>query len=920
MKRIQEEFIGLVFISLFALSIPTFAQSVSGSISQVGEATHLEFEGLSDWKYETEIGEDRVSLIVPPFDDKTLVQLQTWSDKYIKNIEVDKNGPDKSYVVKFNLTSKEVEMFDYLTDEPSRLILDFYSKTPEPVTETKAKKPAKKVTTKLPEKSIGKSLDSKYKKVNRGIASSELLVIDPQVEQEVGPESGELYPQTGIFDSSDPDYSRFKLKDYQVKEESVISSRQNIYIQFPYLKMEKDEFVSLMDSRPEYEINKTDSKENKEARLLLTLYNNKRLASFEKVYNYFINKYPNSKYLEIVYNLAIETYADRYLKDNNRADYDKFRSILKLVLEKYPSSPLDQRNRQLLAYSAIRQGEALEAIREFDNYLKKYPLAEDKDRVNISRAQAFMILKKPEISTKIFSEVEAEAATEALAVEAAYRQGDVQMEFKNFAEAAKSYEKNLSKYPKYKSLYPNALYNLSESYFWLKDYKKSLDSFVSFLKNYPSHDHGGFALTRVGELLEILGADQRQIMGAFIEAYFRYPNNAGSNVARIRMLAGALRNMKDKQKKIALKEMKEITDASRLPQIEEFSTLMISDGLSKGREFEESLKLLESYYRQNPTTVSFDIFKSRILRNISDILSDKVESGQFLQALDFYGKYMPTWLKQSNRIDTDFYQAEAFERAGVYAEAEKKYKTISERLKKISGTNEEKERKVYENLPSQESVKLRLAAVALEQSKYRDAYSYLRGADKNLSEKEQIEKVQIGAEVAKQSGDTSTAIAYLNKLIKNWKGQSNLLAEPYLKLGRLYLDQKKTDSAANIISQIEALPKSEAESSGDLEAKSLQLKGDILLAQGKSSEAVSTYVELLEKYDGKRPLDSVRYQAGKIKFENGDIKGAEQIWSRLEEGKSSLYSQLANEKLNQSEWQDNYQKYINRIPAANELK
>lgn len=913
MKRIQDEFIGaLILVSLFALSIPTFAQTVQGRISSVGDATHLEFQGLATWKYETSEEDKAFVLTIPAFDDKTLVELQTWSDKYISKITVDKNGPDNNYLVRFDLNSKEVEVFDYLTDQPSRVILDFYQKAPEPVAEKPLPKKKAKAVVSKPANSAG----TEYKKVERNVASSEILQAPIEIEDL---NEGNKYPTQGIFDGGDPDYSRFELKDYAIDENAIIASRQNIYIRFPYLTLQKDRFAEMMKDRPEYEIREKDTEENKEARLLITLHKKKRFGSFVKVYDHFLKKFPKSQYEEIVRNLAVEQFADRYMETGDRQDYDMFRNILKYLVETYPGSPLDERNRLLLGYSAMRMRDGLQAIQEFENFLKKYPQSEEKDRVQIARAEAYLALRKPKEARKVLVDLETETASERISAEAAYRQGDLHMEFQEYKDAAKVYESQIQKYPAYKSIYPNAQYNLSESYFWMKDYKKSLDHFIEYLKLFPAHSHGGFALTRVGELLEILGGDQRQIMGAFIEGYFRFPKSAGSDVARVRMLTGALRNMKQKQRDIAFKELGDVLKRSDLPKIEEFTTLLVADGLSKGQEYETSLKTLESYYQKNPTTAAKSVFEGRILRNLSDILKTKLDSNQFIEALDLHGKYSTTWLRRSDRVDTEFFHAKAFEQAGVFKEAKSRYAKILKRLKKMAGTKEHKERRVYEHLPSQDQVSLRLAATALAQKNYRDAFTHLSHAKANLSDTERVEKVQIGAELAVQTGDHSSAIGYLKQLVANWKGQPELLIQPYLRLAKLHLDQSNWAAAEMAMQAISQLPK-EALSAEPVVADRLQLQAELNLGKGNKEKAVENYLELLAQFESKRPLESVRYKAGEIKFEAGDVKGAEQIWSGLNKDSAGLYAKMAEEKLKQSQWEEEYKKYIDRIPAAEQLK
>jgi hypothetical protein len=125
------------------------AATVSGSIGRVGDATHLEFSGLSEWKYSLDPKSNTVvELLVPPFDEKTQVQLQTWTDRFVDGITIDKNAPDGQYKVTIQLKRSDVETFDYLTDEPSRLIIDIFEQ-PQ-MAETSRPEPAKTASKKGP--------------------------------------------------------------------------------------------------------------------------------------------------------------------------------------------------------------------------------------------------------------------------------------------------------------------------------------------------------------------------------------------------------------------------------------------------------------------------------------------------------------------------------------------------------------------------------------------------------------------------------------------------------------------------------------------------------------------------------------------------------------------------------------------------
>jgi len=980
-KLVQDEqmsstFLGATFIALALFfcgpqvwaqvppSQPATSQtSTAGLISRIGDTTHLEFRGRQQWVYDTpKRTGDKISLVLPPFDERTIVDLQTWSCPFIKKITVNKNAPDGKYEISFQLASSDIEVFDYLTDQPSSLIFDFYkgtskSKETAPATAdntTPAANSADDATKGAAAKTaVGKNIAardvadkkttakvaSKGKTTSRQPASTEFLKMEPKGDlkgspivptgapSEASEKASNIRFERGVFDGEDPNYDRFRIKDYQIKEDSIIASQQNIYIRFPMLALKLNRFDEMAANPPIYEIKPDDdiavAQQNKEARFLLTLFEKKRWGAFFETLNYFVKKYPNSKCEEIVKNLEAEAHLRVYQRDGDTKDREAFRSTLTYLNHQFPESVLTERNSLLLAYSYLKSNEGAEALRQLMVYEQKYPNSAEIDKVKMAIAETEVLLDKPQDAISTYNEVIKNPKDKASAVEATYRLGDVYFQQKDYKKALATYEEAQKKYPEFNVVYPNAQYNSSEAKFWLGQHKQSLQGFIDFVRLYPNHEYGGYALTRIGELLEILGADQTRVVGALTEAYFRFPKSPGSEVARIRMLSQSLKDMSEREKKLALDEINQISQKSTLPQIDEFTTLLKAAALSRRREYPEALELLLGYYQAHPDTAKLDVFRGRILRNISDLLKEQVEKRNYIEALNFFGKYSTTWLKNSNRVDTNYFQANAYEQAGVPKEAERSYKQILDQLKAMAGTKEEKERKVYEHLPSQSQVNLRLASVAVDDRRYQEAFNFLKNIKSELEPAEEIERVRLGATVAEKMGDTKSAIKNLEKLAEVYADdpeQSIRMVKPNLQLARLYLNNKKFAEAETSLKKVEQLKASQGQVSDEDWSQALELRGDLLLGQGQKLAAVEAYSKLLDAYESSKPLSSVRYKAGLILFEEGDQKGAERMWTGFDEKTGTFYQQLAQEKLQQAQWQDTYKKYINRIPAAENLK
>ena len=952
---------------------------MTADISQIGDASHLEFRGSSNWKYDLKKEGNTFVLQAPKLNSTSLVKLRTYSDSLIKSVTVNEDGIDGGVEVRFKVKDDSIDTFDYLTDQPSSLVVDFY-KPEKPVAqdadmdEVPATEPPVKV---LPKKTAGKS-SSKRKPASDYITvpGTEAQLAQATVADKVqDAEVVEKDLRHGIFDGGDPEFKRFSIQDYEIKENAIIASKANIYLRFPMLKLDSPHLKTILANQPVYEIIPTESQENKEARLLLTLFNNKRPSVFLKAAKHFLKTHPSGKYDEIVRYMMADVHYQFWLDEQRNEDLETALGIYRTLTERYPDSPLSTRTLLLVGYSYLDHGDSFGALKAFQRFTRSKPSSKAIDQVKISIGEAYLLINRYEDALAIYAEVEKSAANKKDAIEAAYRRGDVFFKKKDYTNAVAEYKAAQNRYKGSAAQFPNASFNLSESEFWLSRYKESLLSYRDFLQKFPDSDNGGYAMTRIGEILELMGADQKKAQGAYLESFFRYRATPGAQVGRIRMLAGKMPEMKEKELKNAVKEMDDILQAFKvmgdpgkvastqkevsaeaekkseneegtenegetkkvaesnnalapflanrmtwksepLPEIEEFVTFLRTDGFFARKEFGRAADELISYFQQNPNNSVPEKFKIRIARTIAAHIHNEVESQKFIEALRLKSQYTNTWLKHADRIDVNYDSGRAYEQAGVYKEATKIYTETLERLTKLQGTVQGRERNVFETLPDTNSVRLRLAAVADKQKDYSKAADYLKKIPESssLSEKEKIERAQTAVDVALAKGQKDVAKSYLETLVTAWKGQPRNLATVHYRLAKLQYDSKDFSAADQSLNQFMKVY-DQSPAGEDLHAKALELRGDLQLARGKRSESLKAYQRLLELYESKRPLSSIRYKVGKIQFDDGDFKGAEATWSSLQDDGKGVWRKLAQEQLSSAKWQGDYKKYINRIPA-----
>lgn len=937
------------FIGILALvfSLKSYATSgVQAQLSQVGDAIHIEFSGLNQWDYDITKNEKKnwtqIEIEIPRLSEPTVMALKKWKTPTVETVSVQHDGKDGKDIVSLRVKNTNIETFDYLTDQPSRLIIDIFqnqkSETKKNVTNRNdanddASADTTNVETKNKKAKNGKIAQDKKNTLSVGSEKSRIpSSLDALEISDQGPllSKSTVERQSGIFDGGDPHFERFQLKDFEIKEDSIIASKENYYIDFPMLRIGNHQLENLNSAKPVYDIAPKDSEENKQARLLLTLFENKRYLVFLKTVDWFYSKFPNSEYDEVIKYMWADVHFSLWLEKKNVDDFELSMLRYRQALEKYPNSPLVERTRMLMGFASLDRGDYLGTLRQFQNHIKSRPQSPNKDIARLAIAEAFLKLNRYKESIDMYDEIERDASNKKYQTQAAYFRGDVyykqatqdlanQNQF--FEDSIKQYQTALKKYPDNFVDFPSAYYNQASAYFHLQKPKESLGTYLEFLKRFPNHSYAGYAMTRVGELMETLGADKSKVMGAYLETQFRYGDKPGSVVARLRLLSSRMRNMKPTEVDHSVKEIMQQVRNSNLDKIEQFANVIVSDGYASRKEFDRSVDLLVKFYQSNPTTVDTQLLKNRIVKYLNMKIKDQVDAGQFISALQTHNKYSDSWLKTSDRIDTKYNVGRAFELAGAFVQSEKLYRDTLNKILSLKGTPAEKERNIFEKLPTLDELYLRLAQSELQLGHHSESYEYMKliKSPESLSEKNQIERVQLGAVLLEKKGDFDSAARYLVELIKTWKGEPVLVSEPYYQLAQIEIKSGKKDDAIKSLEKIDQLMSdSENKVSASLHSKSLEQMADIYFEKNDKAKALKAYEHLLEKYETSKPLSSIRYKVGKMYFERGEIQKAADVWNKLKAEKNDLWYKLAQEQLKNSDWGSDYKKYIKRIPAMSE--
>lgn len=905
-----------IVILVTCVAIPkSWSANLKAQLKQQGDTINFEISGQKNWDYDLKKikadGKTKIQLQVKGLDSDAIKNLKSVPNQFISAVNALPNSLENSTTVEFILVNDSIETFDYLTDQPSKLIVDFY-KSDEPKTSktdsTKEKSAASE------KKSANKNKLAQKNSTTRTPADISFLKVksDDNVTTFID-QNVDL--RLGLFDGADEKFKRFNINDLNIQQAAVIKGLESYYLNFPMLNPEYTFWSMLKKNPPQYSFQPANTEENKQVRLLHTLFTKKRPLVLKKTSQWFEKKYPQSKYLESVYFMNADAMLELWRETKDSRHFDSAQYNYEQAILKYPQSALTERASLQLGMMNIDKKDYLTAIRKLTSHItdERYEKKTSHEYAKLGLAYAMLMTNKLEDGLNLLNQVENQAKDELTRAEAGFRRGDFYFHNLDYPSAIRSYTEAAQKYPQYTQLFPSAKFNKMEAEFRFKKPEAAHKSALDFVQNFPSHEFAPYALTRVGELLEVLGADQSRSVGAFLETHFRYGDNLKTVVARLHLLSTRMKSMKQLEVDQTLEKMNNLVKESDLQNIEQFKASMVADGFSRRKEYEKAIDMLTQFYQKEPNKPDSHHIKNRIVANINRQLKHDYLGNNYKKVLKTYQKYEDTWLKNNPRVDSQFYLADAHQNIGSYYTALTKFQKIENQLKTIENDKALASYvKATEDLPLHDQINLRQAICLYETEQYQKASEKLK-AIKNptdLSDQEQIQRVHYAALIYEQKEDYETAIKYLAELVKVWSNKNQLLIPSALKLADLYQKDKKFDLANE---KLESLLNSKLNS--DSRFTVLKKLSEVNMNQKNNERSIKNLTLLMEEYADKKDISAEIYQLGNLHYVQGEYKKAQDIWGQIDSSKSQFWAKLAQEKIKDTEWTIQNKKYLKRIPA-----
>jgi len=199
------------------------------------------------------------------------------------------------------------------------------------------------------------------------------------------------------------------------------------------------------------------------------------------------------------------------------------------------------------------------------------------------------------------------------------------------------------------------------------------------------------------------------------------------------------------------------------------------------------MNLLTKYYQKYVLSPYLPIFKEYISQTITNEMDRNEEGGSSLKSVEAFLANRSTWLAGSNRIDTQYILGQAYENLNLIDDATRAYGTAMALLNKLT-PEQFKTESVLERLPSRDEINLRIAAANLKddnlKKKLLSIFRRLK-AQTPFQKKKKVERGLILSTLAEKEERTDLALLALKELSEHWKGKPELLADAWLRIGKL---------------------------------------------------------------------------------------------------------------------------------------
>lgn len=903
-------FLGVVLNTSFAI-----AESETVTVNHINDVTHIEISGLGASDYQINKKDKTVVLKFNQLGEEKLNSLKNYKDKHILAVDLQKSPSLDQDVVTLKLASSSIEMFDYLTDSPSSLSIDFYlddekearaqEKAAKKDDASQVKKAAANDSKKEPQNIEEK--DYKDVPIERQLASDEyiktikntslLMDLDAGAAKKAPADKDDKNEKKvrRFYEAKDP--LEFDIEKIKFPIDILIEARDKVFLRFPLLLNESEYLKSIVSRPVSYEIEEQKDPESLDFSKAKRMFDKRDYKSFFKSKKIFNKKYPKSKYTEMIAFMGADALLLSYVKEKSPDLLAEALITYDALIAKYPSSSITERTYLLLGYIRMREEKYLDAARSLKTYVELYKSSPLRENIKLILAQSLMRTKQYKDAGYIYDELSKSEAPDVKEA-AAFDTGDVFLEKKDYKNAIKYYNLALTSYPQSAKKYANVYFNLAEAQFMNEDYKDSLKSYRTFIEQHQQHSFSAYAWTRIGEILEIANKEEKIWRGFYNESIFRFNNEEGAKIARVHLIHHDATKAPENKVDLYIKELREMSKSIHLSYVEDFITFKIADIYFSRENYKQSVDHLIAFFKESEIPLEAEKFHRRIGKSLAGLLRQEIDKGSADSAIQTLKNYDELWLKKSKQLSFNYLKGRIYGKAGMNALAEAYYLKYLNSIDKIDVLN------TSEKLPTASSTYLYLTRSQIDGNKVPSALANLEKIkNEDLLPAEQIELFRLKRDIALARGDFEGAEGHAKQITTSNKND-------YLVLADIYYKKNEADRAVEVIDNfVNTFKPNDIEKFAILKAKIEYL------AKASNKEKYKSFLKRFygEFKNSKNNFDKEKYELGKVYMQEGNEKAASEVMAKISPG--SIWAKLATEYTEQQSWDEKYKKYIDRVPA-----
>jgi tetratricopeptide (TPR) repeat protein len=891
-------------------------------INHLNEVTHLEMQDIAPADYALKRTGDKLELNVDALAEATKKKLTDYSDRFIKKIEIQKNTSLSKDIITFHLADKDLEVFDYLTDAPSSLSLDFFAKEEGKDTDAEyemAQKLIKKTNRKNSENSVAKN---PVANASRDLASAEFIQTighvtiagdttdvkdQAKTEEEKNKKkkevNAELLRIIRLAKQDAGDILKFDTDKLNFSKDSLIEGKNKIYIKYPVLLNEHKYISEVLQKNIQYEVKESKDDANKDFMKIRKFFTNGDYKNFLKSKKIYQKRHPASKYEEMITYMEADAYLELYKAEKEKIFFDRSLKIYDSLLSKYPDSQISERTLLLAAYLRLKDQRYFEASRNLKHYTVRYEKSPLRENIELILAQSLVRLHEYGDAKKIYSQL-FKSDNNEIQASAYYEYGNIYFEEKDYLSAISAYETALKLHPNEDTNHENIYFNLGETQFLVGDYKASLNHLRKFIAQHPQHEYASYAWTRMGEIFELSEVDPKIWKGYYNESHFRFHNHLGGAIAKINLLYHQA--IGDKKKfDYLIDQIRKFENQIPLKQANEYIAFKISDAYYEVGRYADSTQALISQFKAGQMPEHAEKFHKRIGRGLAAQLRSSVEQKKVVAGMKLFDETDSLWFKKSERFDFSFYKGELFREANLCAKALKQYELYLADFEKVP---KKEELDKSQRLPYLSEVYLKSSICLNQLDQQTKAQEMLSKVDpKNLMPQELDDYYLLQANIATKNVAPDEALKFLAKI------QNQNISTLNKKIDILNDKGLSKESLASIDTFMEGNSLSEQD------RFSLLRKKLSILENTKDKRMPLFLQSFYEEFKNKSfDFDREKYLLYGNLVDQKKMKEAEDVFSKIRT--DSYWAKLAAEKKTAAQWGQKYQKFVDRIPAMQKPK